>query len=180
MGLCTEWSIEHLFFEQRYNRSVSVSSHRESHDPLLDFCTITKACLCWICLGVTHHTYLSKACVHPGSCLILNALHQKHSSPVKQYTCTPRYTSLILLCSRCPIYIPSTSRMLRRENKLLEGLQPRIIQVLCVSVGKNQNSQDHCGGMLSGKTSGAHQHPHCVRLVVRPIHHWASGVFPTW
>lgn len=128
IGLCTERSIECVFLERRYNCSVSELSHWDSHDPLLDFCTITKAFLCWICLGVTHHhTYLSTACVLPGSCLILNALHQKHSSPVKQYTCMPRYTSLILFSPHCPIYIPSTAPLMRRENKLLESLQPRII-----------------------------------------------------
>lgn len=49
-----------------WNGSEPVLSHWDSHDPLLDFfffCTITKAFLCWICLGGTHHTYLLTACV---------------------------------------------------------------------------------------------------------------------
>lgn len=134
IGLCTERSIECLYFLSDGITAVCrCRLTRSPRDPLLDFCKITKAFLCWICLGVTHHTYLSTACVHPGSCLILNALHQKHSSPVKQYTCTPRYTSLILFYPRCPIYIPSTARLLRMENKLLEGLQPGIIQVFLLA-----------------------------------------------
>ncbi len=136
-----------VFCQWRYNCSVSTLSHWDSHDPLLDFCTITKAFLCWTCLGVT---YLSTACVLLSSCLVLNALQQKHSAPVKQYTCTHRYTSLILFHPRCPIYIPVSAQLLRRENKLLERLQPRIIYVFRVYVAIIK-TQDHCREMLSRK-----------------------------
>lgn len=133
-------------------------SHWDSHDPLLDFfCTITKAFLCWICLGVTHHTYLLTACVVPGSCLILNALHQKHSSPVKQYTCSPRFSSLI------HFYPLFTFPLLLG----CWGLQLKIIQVFFFNTGSLRRNVEQL------KT----QHSHCGCPVVKLIHNWTGGVF---
>lgn len=144
---------------------------------MLDFCSATKAFFVSICLGVTHHTYLSTACVPLGSCLILNALHQnkKTFSPrltVHLYAQIHFTDSLLSPLS----YLHSLHCSSAEERKhAAGGPQPRILLCFCGQEIKNAH-EPQWQWMLSSKTNCTCWHPNRVPPVVRLNHHWGVVV----
>lgn len=168
-----------VFFEWRYNRSVSVSTHQESPWSSAGFLQNHKS----ISLLNLFRCYSSHLSVYS----MCSSRLLPHSECITPKTFIPRqtvhlYTQIHFTDSLLsPLsYLHSLHCSSAEDGKQAAG-RPAARNYSSVPVGKNQNTQDHGEGMLSSETtSGAHQHPHCVRLVVRLILQWATGLFPTW